>query len=422
MNAPRTAAGALLFGRRLWRAAAGPRLRAWAQPAVHALAERQVRRGLAAGAAPERGPLLVSGLLSETKGVSEAARLTLRGLRHAGFDPVPHELRELYTHGPMGGGELPVETRGGVWLIHANAPEALHALASARPAAWNRRYRIGYWVYELARAPAAWGRVARAFHEIWAPSRFAADSLRAAGVSAPIRVMPHPVSLGGPVGRRRRADFGLPEDAFCVLAMGDLQSSGDRKNLLGAIGMFDAAFGADPGARLVIKTQSEGADPAYVRRLAAEAGARANVRVMAAALPRAEVHDLIASCDVLLSPHRAEGFGLALAEAFLLGTPALATGYSGNLDFMEAVPDLLIGHTSVAVQDASRQYRDRSQTWAEPDLSDGARRLQTLRSDPHLRRTLAAQGAEAVAALTQAWSPERLESAPLRSFIEESHA
>ena len=42
----------------------------------------------------------------------------------------------------------------------------------------------------------------------------------------------------------------------------------------------------------------------------------------------------MAACDCYVSLHRAEGFGLTLAEAMAIGKPAIATGYSGNVDFM----------------------------------------------------------------------------------------
>ena len=40
--------------------------------------------------------------------------------------------------------------------------------------------------------------------------------------------------------------------------------------------------------------------------------------------------------DCYVSLHRSEGFGLTIAEAMALGKPAIATAYSGNLEFMTA--------------------------------------------------------------------------------------
>jgi hypothetical protein len=149
------------LGRRAWRALAPARLRRSAQPAALWMYERRVRAALRSEPRElESGPLVVSGLLSEAKGVSEGARLTIAGLRSAGFSPIAHDLRPLFSTG----GEFPISDRGGVWLIHVNAPEAIQALGRIHPPSWLGRYRIGYWAYELPRVPDSWVRIAQAFH------------------------------------------------------------------------------------------------------------------------------------------------------------------------------------------------------------------------------------------------------------------
>ncbi len=404
---------ALEAGRNAWRALAGRRLRTAIQPAVRMLVEQRVLTAVKEGpTATASGALLVSGLFSETKGVSEAARLTVKGLEAGGFRPEVHDLRRVLERGPGANAPLPPGRPGGVWLIHANAPEALFALASTHPDDWLGRYRIGYWAYELPQAPQFWVRASRAFHEIWVPSHFVADAMLLAGVDRPIRVIPHPVSLrvGQVVGNRTglRASLGIAADAFCVLSMGDLNSSGVRKNLLGAISAFRAAFDDDPSACLVLKIQSAADQPGFMRDAERAGAAHANVRFVTDAFDREQMLDLIASSDVLFSPHRSEGFGLSLAEAFCLGVPALATGFSGNLDFMRGVPELLIRFALKPVTDSSGVYRGGGQLWAEPDLKDAAARLKRLRADPALRRDLADRGRRAVEAQAWDWTPDRL--------------
>jgi ribosome-binding ATPase YchF (GTP1/OBG family) len=48
------------------------------------------------------------------------------------------------------------------------------SLARARARRDLERRRIGYWVWELERAPDSWRQAGANVHEIWAPSRFAA--------------------------------------------------------------------------------------------------------------------------------------------------------------------------------------------------------------------------------------------------------
>ena len=51
---------------------------------------------------------------------------------------------------------------------------------------------------------------------------------------------------------------------------------------------------------------------------------------------------LFARADCYVSLHRAEGFGLTLAEAMALGKPVIATGFSGNTDFMTPANSYLV--------------------------------------------------------------------------------
>src|SRR5262245_15109794 len=191
-------------------------IRSIAQPLVAKLAERQVRATLqGATSGPEPGPVIVSGLIAETKGVSQGARLTIAGLKAAGYAPVEHDLRPLFAAGPGAQGRLPTDRHGGVWVMHVNAPEAVHALAYLDPAAWLGRYRIGYWAYELPRVPALWVRASEAFHEIWVPSRFVADAMKASGIAKPVHVMPHPVALDRTPASANRAAWQIPGDEFC---------------------------------------------------------------------------------------------------------------------------------------------------------------------------------------------------------------
>ena len=76
-------------------------------------------------------------------------------------------------------------------------------------------------------------------------------------------------------------------------------------------------------------------------------------------LPRARVNGLLAACDAVVSLHRSEGFGLILAEAMYLGKPVVATGWSGNMDFMnsgELLPRRLrAGHARPDVRPVPRR-------------------------------------------------------------------
>ena len=202
-----------------------------------------------------------------------------------------------------------------------------------------------------------------------------------------------------------------------MLALGDLHSSAERKNLIGAIDIYMRAFPQPDGQRLIVKVRNDRAHPVFLTRARQAAKGRPDIQFLTEDLSAEDTRRLIASCDLVLSPHRAEGFGLTLAEAFLAGVPALATNWSGNMDFMADLPELLIASTLEPVRDAYRLYRARGQKWAEPDLHDAATKLRALAASPDLRTRLAAAGRAAVEALSLPWRREALMAMPLGKLV-----
>lgn len=397
----------------LWRSLMPLRVRRLAQPVLGRVHERRVASVLKDAHTRRRpGPLIVSGLFSEAKGISRAAQLTLTGLEAAGFNPIAHDLRPLLAGGARGGVESIFSQPGGVWLMHVNAPEAMRALARLPPDFWKDRYRIGYWAYELSRLPADWVRAAQAFDEIWVPSRFVADAMAASRVTTPVRIMPHPVALRVPAQASKR------REGFTVLAMGDFASSAERKNLAGAIAIYTQAFpDAAAGQRLIIKTHSGALSPAAVRRLARLSEARPDVTVVDRAMPHEDVLAMIASADVVISPHRSEGYGLVLAEALLMGVPVLATGWSGNMDFMADAPELLIDHALVPVVDPNGVYRLKGTHWAEPSIPDAIARLRALHASPEPGARAVTRTQAVLRESLTAWSAEALADTALAGLV-----
>jgi glycosyltransferase involved in cell wall biosynthesis len=375
--------------RMLWRRLPIPyAVRARISP-LYGIALAQLTRGRRtpplAPAKIGRGPLIVSGLLSDVTGIGRAGRMTVDKLGDWGVPMHVHDLR-----GDPAGTTLEGVGPGGVWVCHCNAPQVLEVLAHGTDRLWASRYRIGYWAYELEELPADWQAVIPYFHEIWTPSQFVANAVkrsrRAAGVS--VRVMPHPLpAVAGTVRKRELIGF---EGRFAFLAMFDGRSSFARKNPAGALSAFQQAFGRDDDrVGLVIKVVAPDADPASLRQLQSAAEGWENVRFITSELSDAEAVQVIASADCLVSLHRSEGFGLTIAEAMALGTPVIATDWSGNVDFsrggVAGIPYRL-----VPTVDPSGRYAQRGARWAEPDLVAAAEAMRRLRTDAALRNDLVA--------------------------------
>ena len=351
----------------------------------------------AAGSRPAPTRIIVSGFINDVLGIGQAGRLTVAAMSAQGFDVVTEDLRPLdrglLTRRPVGLPDAPI------WLIHANPPEARIALLRHSHAIWQDRYRIGYWVWESSIAPDAWTETARWFHEIWTPSQSARDAFAAAFEKggrmadiAKLRVLPHPV----PAQPIRPSD----NNAVRALTLFDPRSDFDRKNPRGAIDAWLMAFPTPGAGRLIVKSLAQAAGHPRFEALRALAGHRPDIEFQAETLDARGTETLIAGCDILISLHRAEGFGLPLAEAMAGGLAVIATGWSGNMQFMTAENSIPLPYRLVP---ASRAYNGPSARWAEPDVPAAAEALRQLVGDAGLRQKLGQRAREDIAALSGAW-------------------
>ncbi|MDO8380727.1 glycosyltransferase family 4 protein [Phenylobacterium sp.] len=379
--------------RRLWRGLVPESLRRAAQPVLSRALAAYVRASARAphGAESVDGPIRVVGFFEGSHGIAASARLAVRAFEALG---VPVEQVDVSAARLDWLGKAGPAPAAGPWIFHLNPPELLAALAFLGPRR-VRGPRYGYWAWELPRAPDLWLKDGALVDGIWAPSAYTAQAL--SGAAAPVRVVPHPFFLED----YRDVVPAARAPGFLAVSLFDFNSAAARKNPEGVIGAFARAFGDDPSARLVMKTQNGHLFPDHLARL--RRLAPANVAIEDAVWPYAQVKSLIASADVLVSLHRAEGFGLTPAEAMALGTPVIATGWSGNLDFMDASSALLIPARQIPVEDSQGIYR--GQTWADPDLDAAAEALRRVRAEPDLARRLADNGRRMVAERLspQAW-------------------
>jgi glycosyltransferase involved in cell wall biosynthesis len=313
----------------------------------------------------------LAGYLRAETGVGEAARASARALEAA---EVPHVLNDVLD---AWASNIETTARGAraenpyrVNLVHVNADQVSAFVRGKQAAYFEGRYNVGFWFWELARFPKDWASSFEWFDEIWVASAFVQDAISQV---APIPVVKMPLSLRPPtpIGSSVTRDaLGLPQDRFVFLYMFDFRSVMERKNPLGLIRAFRHAFGDRTDVLLVLKT-ANGNLAAVGRPVFEAAREAANVRIIDAVVPRAEIDGLIGACDCYVSLHRSEGFGVTIAEAMRLGKPVIATAYAGNMEFTTPGNSLLVRYKLVMLERDFGPYR-RGTTWAEPDLDHAA--------------------------------------------------
>jgi glycosyltransferase involved in cell wall biosynthesis len=128
----------------------------------------------------------------------------------------------------------------------------------------------------------------------------------------------------------------------------------------------------------------------------------AGVYLMDGVLPRPRLNGLLAACDAVVSMHRSEGFGLVPAEAMFLGKPVIATGWSGNMDFMNSGNSCPVAFQLITLDGTFAAYPAGAQ-WAEPDIDDASRLMRRLVDDAAYRREI---GERARETMRTQFSPE----------------
>lgn len=337
-------------------------------------------------------PVCIMGLHRAVLGIGRGARLFHDALDQMGVATRAWDVSDLLGTDltlptPKGTEDLAASS---LVIAHLNPIEHLHALALYQPQRPRRGFRVGYWAWETSRIPDEWLAGIAAVDEIWCPSNFTAKAIReVVGLARPIRVVAHPIapSLNGIADK---AKFDIAVDKVTFFAACDMRSSLDRKNPLGAIEAFARSGCGQKGkADLLIKVHGDfpGSNMSVLMHAASQT---AGVRIIDKKLSAEEMRTLRSSIDVVLSPHRSEGFGLVLAEAMRAGKPVIATGWSGNLDFMDSSSAALICAKEVPVHDSAGTYAVGN--WAEPDLEHAAMLIKRLTDNHEERLTLGQAG------------------------------
>ncbi len=336
---------------------------------------------------PFREGFTIAGFLTGELGLGTAARAMVTAVQHAGLPFATRTLSNYESREEHPFHEVKSDEKMDANILCVNADSLAWFYKKIGPSFFEGCHNVGFWFWEVEKFPAAMRPAFDLVDEVWAASDFVVGALRKAG-QKPVLKFPMPVVEPTVEAHFGRETFCLPPDKFIFLFTFDYLSVFERKNPTAVVQAFRRAFRDEEGPLLVIKSINGDKFRVDRERLRYEAAGRHDVILMDDYLTAGQTAALIAACDCYVSLHRAEGFGLGMAEAMLLGKPVVATGYSGNLEFMTPEHSRLVPYSLIPVGPGFTPYPSGA-NWAEPDIAAAASILRELASS---RETAVALG------------------------------
>jgi ADP-heptose:LPS heptosyltransferase/glycosyltransferase involved in cell wall biosynthesis len=385
-----------------------------APPGVQDRAAPVVAAARQAVSPPRRAPavddlsLVYYGYVFDASGYGQAARGYIHALERAG---VRLSVVDLAANRPRQVRDELVEARVGrnatadVHLFHGIPPQWARFAAGVKNA-------IGMTVWETDAMPAEWHGALRQVREVWLPCDYNV-SVFGKSLDKAIFKLPHALPPAQ-IGVTRAREFpGIGAGDFVFYSIFQWQ---ERKCPQGLIESFLRAFAADADAVLVLKVNAEAARVAAreLEALRRQTGSEARVQIHGEAWPESRIEALHARGDCYVSLHRGEGWCYPLFEAAGRGTPVVATGYSGPLEYLDADAHKLVRHGLCPVRQPYRYYHTQMR-WAEPDLAHASELMRAVYRD---RVAARASAARAALKLREDYSLERV-GAMARARIEE---
>jgi glycosyltransferase involved in cell wall biosynthesis len=231
-----------------------------------------------------------------------------------------------------------------------------------------------------------WRAVYDRYDEIWMISEFAATPFRKMFPDR-VRVVSNVLDLDSFPLCDAASAARLRGERLRFLFAFDARSSLERKNPEAVAAAYVKAFqGTRHAARvsltLKVGGMRRGETTARIERLLHRtASAGLDIRLDDRHLARDDMLALIAGADCYVSLHHAEGFGYTMAEAMAYGVPVVASGYSGNLEYMTAENSYLVPCKETFVRNPDGPFQ-RGSIWGEPDIDAAAAMLRGIAEKP----------------------------------------
>lgn len=355
------------------------------------------------GAVRPEGVNLI-GYLSGELGMGTSARLLDQALQAAHIPTSTYPVTASLANRAGANYRDTEQVRYDISLIHVNSPH-LPEVCGVLADVVDDSYRIAMWSWETEDfPPSQFGGFPYA-DEIWTSTDFMTAAI---APHSPVPVFTVPPPLPQPYAGTRPpipAGLGIPDDGRpWFLFVFDYLSTPERKNPWGLVSAYCQAFPvAEPnGPMLVIKTINAKKHPtesSYLKQLTRD---RPDIIIIDRYLSETDLMGLMANCTAYVSLHRAEGYGLTIAEAMAWGRPVIVSDYSGNLQFNTPENSYLVPCEIVPIPHDAPPYTPGT-PWGDPDLTVAAELMRTVVANP---QAAAAVGAQAERDIRELHNPQ----------------
>ena len=319
------------------------------------------------------------GFFKDTSGIAEASRLNVLALKSAGIEISFHnyfaerrgirkdtELHEFNT--------LESNYDINLFQINLNSLNTFFELNSSD--ILKNKYNIAYWAWEFKEIPQEILPFLSIFDEIWVPSNFCVDAFANIAQIPVIRFL-HPI-ISSKTNNYTKEELKIPENTFNFLTIFDSISTTERKNPFGTLKAFQNAFGSNKEkVKLIIKTFNLERNEELNKELNQSIADFSNIVLINENYDKPKMDALIQNCDGLISLHRAEGFGLTMAEAMSYGKPVIGTGYSGNTDYMNINNSYLVRYDFTTLKEDCGILK-KGYVMSEPDINHATELLKII--------------------------------------------
>lgn len=326
--------------------------------------------------------LSIYGLPDSTTGIGQNARMSQSCFRKFGLSP---RMVNIDNGAWQQNHKTKLRLKRPVILHHTNADRIEHPNQ-------NDAYNIGFLLWELDKIPLEHKAGLAQLDEIWTPSEFVAQAYRNV-TNRSVICMKKGIKLYHEIPAAKIGQH------FTCLNVFDFHSSVERKNPIACARAFQLAFPKKtyPNCKLIIKTtrsiKKHWGDPnQQMKQLYKLAFWDRRISIVERTLDPFSFHKLIANADVIISTHRAEGFGYIPAYALGYGRPLVVTDFGGTQDFCTQKTSFPVRAKSVLVPAGHSIYPITDAKWADVEPIAVAQKLRWIFGNTTKAKSIAQMG------------------------------